>query len=61
MASGSTASIFFLRVPAIEFGHLVEKYVQTEKMDESLRKAKMPIDAIEYYSRGIMIAVIFIR
>ena len=51
----SVFDIFSVRI----FGHLVEKYVQVDKMDESLRKAKMPIDAIEYYSRGVMIAVVY--
>ncbi len=51
----SVFDIFSVRI----FGHLVEKYVQIDKMDESLRKAKMPIDAIEYYSRGVMIAVVY--
>ena len=51
----SVFDIFSVRI----FGHLVEKYVQVDKMDESLRKSKMPIDAIEYYSRGVMIAVVY--
>ena len=47
--------VFSVRI----FGHVIERYVSTEKIDESLRKAKMPIDGIEYYSRGMMIAIIF--
>ncbi len=51
----------FFDVAAVKiFGNVLQKYMTSNKMDESLRKAKIPMDAIEYFSRGLLGAIIFI-
>lgn len=42
------------------FGSVLQKYMKPDKMDESLRKAKIPMDAVDYFSRGLLGLVIFI-
>jgi flagellar protein FlaJ len=42
------------------FGHVFQKYVSTDNINSTLRKAKIPMDGVEYLSRGMLGAVIFI-
>lgn len=41
------------------FGNVLQKYMNPDKMDESLRKAKIPMDAVDYFARGLLGLVFF--
>ncbi len=51
---------FFDVISQRVFGGVLQKYMNPDKMDESLRKAKIPMDAVEYFSRGLLGAIIFL-
>ncbi|MGP6220775.1 type II secretion system F family protein [Caldiplasma sukawensis] len=42
------------------FGNLVQKYADTTNIDLALQKARIPLTGVEYYSRGLFIALIMI-
>lgn len=50
---------FFDVVATKVFGNVLQKYMNPDKMDESLRKAKIPMDAVDYFARGLFGLIIF--